>query len=60
MTSHLIPPCQLIAIALAMMMEASIMALRDPDLRLVVPTSIEGLEATMKDTRARIEPLITH
>ena len=48
MMPHLIPPRQLIAAAPATMEEASITALRAPDLRLEVPTSIEDLEATMK------------
>ena len=48
MMPHLIPPYQLIAVAPAMTMEASITPPRAPNLRLVVPTSIEGPEATMK------------
>ena len=48
MMPHLIPPRQLIAAALAVMEEASNTAPMALGLRLEVPTSIEGLEATMK------------
>jgi len=51
-TPHLIAPRQLIATALTMTEEASIMAPRAPDLRLEVPTSIEDLEASMKLVQA--------
>jgi len=47
-TPHLIAPRQLIATALTMTEEASIMAPRAPDRRMEVPTSIEDPEATMK------------
>ena len=45
---NLWPSRQLVATALAMTEEASIMAPRATDLRLEVPTSMEDPEATMK------------